>query len=77
MRPETTRFDRKEKVMMCAKRVLKKASASRPDLKELFEEFIKEKEALNKADATLQSYQITFDRFYAFLKDSEEFTTNC
>ena len=59
---------------MCAKSLLKRA-AVRPDLKDLFEEFIKEKEALNKADATISSYRFTFGKFYQFLEETEEYST--
>lgn len=55
---------------MGTKRVIKKASVKEQTIQEAFDEFIDEKEALNKSAATIRSYQGSFIVWEGYLIDS-------
>lgn len=57
---------------MAVKRKLTKARTYQVDLQEAFNDFLDEKRSLNKSEATLKSYEGTFERFYSYLKYKEE-----
>ena len=57
---------------MAVKRKLTKAREYQIDLQEAFDDFLDEKKSLNKSEATIKSYQGSFDRFYDYLEEKRQ-----
>lgn len=57
---------------MAVKRKLTKAREYQIDLQEAFDDFLDEKKSLNKSEATIKSYQGSFDRFYDYLEEKKK-----